>query len=429
MKIQTKQSIIAALVIFGLLVSGCASQATPKPAATAAPATAAPVTINVWLMPLVEDDATELKPFIQDFEQKNPGILVNLTIIPWSGSLQAQVTAFKGGAGPDVYYTAPGPRIETLVSIGALEPLDAYADAAYKAKLNAGLLDSGYWQNHLYGVPFTAYGRALYYNIDEFKKAGITNPPTNWDEFRADAKAVTGNGVYGFALSGTDQYLDDYHIFLHQWGGDFLSADGKKCAVNSDAGIAAFSFLVDMATKDKSMYPGSGAASLDTTGLFASGSTAMWIQSNYLAKLKTEAPNLNYGTAKIPQYGHGNQPYGEAASEWLSMASDSKHKDAAWKFLEYYSTDPDFQLKHNQDISFLPVIPMPNFPITDPRMDPFVFDTTLKPSNVIMDPKGPEMDDALKAQLNRAFLGEISVTEALDTACIQIDTILKAEYP
>jgi multiple sugar transport system substrate-binding protein len=449
-----KRWFISVLLILGLILVSCAPQSTAaptQPAATTAPtqpatttaptqppattaptqppATVAPtkpaeeVTISVWLMPLVDDDAKELAPYIQDFEQKNPGIKVDLTIIPWSNSLQAQITAFKGGVAPDVLYTSPN-RIIALEAVGAIAPLEGYANDAYKAKLKPDILNAGYWKGHLYGVPFTSYGRALYYNIDDFKKAGIDTPPTNWDEFRADAKKLTGNGVYGFSLSGTDDWMDDYRLWLYQAGGQWLSDDNTKCMVNSPAGVEAFSFLVDMAVKDKSMYPGSGASTLDNFQLFSSGSTAMWIQSTYLAKLKETAPDLNFGTADIPQYGKGHPDFGLGEAEWLSIASSSQHKDQAWKFLEYYTSDPYFQLHHNIDITFLPVIPMPDFPIDDARMKPFIDDTSLPLAPVVMHPDALEITALIRGELNKAFLGEIGVKEALDNACAAVDKLL-----
>lgn len=429
MKAQIKKLIVA-LLIFGLIAAGCAPKTTLTPEETAAQPveTVAPttppkeVTIEVLMMPLTDDYAKTLEPYIKDFEQKNPGIKVELTVIPWKDSLQAQIIAFKGGAATDVIYTSPN-RIIALEDAGAIAPLEGYADQAYKAKLKPGLLEAGYWKGHLYGVPFTSYGRALYYNIDVFKKAGVDKPPTNWEEFRDVAKKVTGNGVYAFALDGADNWLSEYRVWLYQAGGRWLNDEGTKCVVNSPEGVEAFSFLVDLAVKDQVMYPGSGAAEIDTFQLFAAGTTAMWEQSNYITKLK-ETTTINYGTANLPQYGKGHPAIGLAESEWLSVSSDSEYKDQAWKFLEYFSTDPYVQLHHNQDITFFPTIPIPDFPMDDPRLGPFIFDTSLPYAPVVMHPKAREITDLIRGELNKAFLGEIGVKEALDNACTAVDQLL-----
>jgi multiple sugar transport system substrate-binding protein len=442
---EIMKKFVVGIALAALLLASCAPAATPEEAApvpteeptalpeepTAVPEepTAAPeeeeVTITVWMMPLTDDYAATLAPYVKDFEEKNPGIKVDLTVIPWKDSLQKMVTAFQANAAPDVMYTSIN-RIIVLEDAGALLPLDEYADEEYKAKLKPGLLESqGMWKDHVYGVPFTAYGRALYYNADIFENAGITAPPTNWEEFRAAAKAVTGDGVYAFSLSGTDNWLDDYRVWLHQAGGRWLSEDGTKCAVNSPEAVEAFGFLVDMALEDEVMYPGSGTTEVDNFGLFASGATAMIIQSNYIAKLG-ETSEVNFETAPIPQY-EGHEEWGLPAAEILSINSTTEHPDEAWKFLEYFSTDPHCQLHHNQEITFFPTVVDIDFPLDDPKLQAHVTDTMLPEAPVVLHPRSREIIDLVRNELNKAFLGEVSVQEALDTACAQVDELLAEE--
>jgi len=49
-------------------------------------------------------------------------------------------------------------------------------------------------------VPVYSLAYALYYNKKQFAAAGITMPPSSWDELVADGRKLTGNGRWGLAL-------------------------------------------------------------------------------------------------------------------------------------------------------------------------------------------------------------------------------------
>lgn len=66
------------------------------------------------------------------------------------------------------------------------------------------------------------------YNTDDFKKAGIANPPKTWDELEQDAIKITQKtGVPGLGLQA-DYYT--FEMLLKQAGGDILTSDNKQAA-------------------------------------------------------------------------------------------------------------------------------------------------------------------------------------------------------
>ncbi|MYQ98952.1 extracellular solute-binding protein, partial [Streptomyces sp. SID6139] len=98
----------------------------------------------------------------------------------------------------------------------------------------------------------------LIYNRALFKKAGLDpdQPPTTWDEVRADAKkiAALGDGTVGYAdYSAQNQGGWHFTAELYSQGGDVVSADGKKATVDTPAGHAVLENLHDMRWNDNSM--------------------------------------------------------------------------------------------------------------------------------------------------------------------------------
>ena len=62
-----------------------------------------------------------------------------------------------------------------------------------------GLLDASYYDGALVALPHSRSVPVLYYNKDRFKEAGLEEAPVTWDDLKADAKALTGNGSYGYS--------------------------------------------------------------------------------------------------------------------------------------------------------------------------------------------------------------------------------------
>ena len=144
---------------------------------------------------------------LRAFERANPGIRVRRINPGDAGSFYTKLqTMTAAGTPPDLFYVG-NERIPSFVSLGLLEPLDAYVarDAASGAP-GALRLEDFYPQvvdafrfdgvragrGTLYGIPkdFTTVG--FYYNKSIFRQAGIPlpKPDWTWDDFIAAARAI-----------------------------------------------------------------------------------------------------------------------------------------------------------------------------------------------------------------------------------------------
>ena len=103
-RIAVTLALIAAL----LIGQGCAS-----PSATE-------TVLRFWAMGREGEVVAQLLP---EFEQANPGIRVKVQQLPWTAAHEKLLTAFAGGATPDLCQLG-NTWIPELVALGALEPLD-----------------------------------------------------------------------------------------------------------------------------------------------------------------------------------------------------------------------------------------------------------------------------------------------------------------
>lgn len=100
---------------------------------------------------------------------------------------QLAATAQDGGCGVDVYIL-DGPWVAEFAEAGHLEPFGE-DEEALGGLLAGGLRESGYHDDELWAVPFSADAPLLYYRRDLLEKAGL-DPPGSWDEVWEHAEAL-----------------------------------------------------------------------------------------------------------------------------------------------------------------------------------------------------------------------------------------------
>ena len=100
--------------------------------------------------------------------------------------------------------------------------LDGYLPAA---------VDASTYFNKLYAHPTVSDGALLYYRKDLLTAAGITKPPTTWDEMVTACKAVQAKNPGIDCYGGQFQKYEGLTCNITEWvnsaGASFLNADGK----------------------------------------------------------------------------------------------------------------------------------------------------------------------------------------------------------
>src|ERR1700743_1183671 len=148
------------------------------------------------------------------FEAKNPDTKIQLEVVPWDSLQQKLTTDISPGHNADI--SIIGTRwLLDYVSQGLVAPLDSYITPDFKARFIPTFLSPSVMDGKTYGLPIAASARAFYYNKDVFAKAGVTDPPKTWDDFKAAAakiKAATPD-VAPFGLQGKEIETDVYFYY------------------------------------------------------------------------------------------------------------------------------------------------------------------------------------------------------------------------
>ena len=94
----------------------------------------------------------------------------------------------------------------------------------------------------------------LYYNKDRFKEAGLEEAPVTWDVLKADAKALTGNGSYGYSCP-LDQWY--YMSLVMNAGGTIFNETEDGIGFAGDPGTKPLYLWKEMIA-DVTMHVPSG---------------------------------------------------------------------------------------------------------------------------------------------------------------------------
>lgn len=104
--------------------------------------------------------------------------------------------------------------------------------------------------------------------------------------------------------------------------------------LNSDNSKEVFEMFQKM---EKDEY--ATATEKDGTDEFRAGNTGMYVYGSWAIDTLNE-DGVNYGVTTIPAFADaGQDSVSILSSSGLSMSKDSKHKDAAWEFIKYWTNE------------------------------------------------------------------------------------------
>ncbi|MCI1787579.1 MAG: sugar ABC transporter substrate-binding protein [Actinomyces sp.] len=335
---------LASCAVVALAVTGCGSGSDD--ASSSGGSSGSGDTITVLMEEISYTD--NIKSLLSDFEQQT-GITVNLETVPYADQSSRILQEFAQGSSTyDVVFNdntyGPG-----YFSSGYVEDLSSYASSDTRF----GTLDDFYEPyltpmtegDAVFGLPVYGESTWLMYRTDLFEEYGIDGAPTTTDELMADAKTISeksGGEVAGISMRGMAGIHAVYPWagILRSFGGSFYDADGNL-AIDSDAAVEATQYWADLLTD----YGPAGVGNFDWEQnriAFTQGKVAMTIDAtangpyNEDSSSSTVAGKVGY--APIP-YAEGVTP-GDNTDNSLNvhalyMNAKSAHKDAAWKFMSW----------------------------------------------------------------------------------------------
>ncbi|WP_096608312.1 extracellular solute-binding protein [Calothrix sp. NIES-2100] len=290
--------------------------------------TAVTVKLSGWGGNQVEQKL--LKQVLQDFEAQHPQIKVKYEVIS-DQYMDVIKTRLVGEAAPDVFYL-DALEAPFLMSQNVLEPLDGYITPEFDLPdFEPNLLNSFKYQNQIYGFPKDYSTLSLFYNKKAFATAGLTSPPTTWEELRSYSGQLTGKlNKYGF---GEIPELARQAYKIKAFGGQIISQN-DDATFASEPGLQGLQLVIDQYQKDRSSAQKSDVGTNSGSEMFGQSKVAMVIEGNWaITYLKDTFPNLDFATAEIPTINDKKNTMVFTVA--YVMNKQAKHKTEAWELISY----------------------------------------------------------------------------------------------
>ncbi|MFJ2240507.1 ABC transporter substrate-binding protein [Streptomyces sp. NPDC087859] len=242
------------------------------------------ITVNCMPPKSAKVDRAFFEEDVAAFEKQNPDIdVVAHDAFPCQDPKTFDAK-LAGGQMEDVFYTY-FTDARHVVDIDQAADLTPYVkELKSYDTIQQQLRDVYTVDGKVYGIPRTGYSMGLIYNRALFEKAGLDpdRPPATWDELRAAAKkiAALGDGTVGYAdYSAQNQGGWHFTAELYSQGGDVVSDDGKKAAVDTPEGRAVLQNLHDMRWTDDSMGSKQLLVINDVQQMMGSGKLGMYLSA------------------------------------------------------------------------------------------------------------------------------------------------------
>ncbi|HMA35537.1 MAG TPA: extracellular solute-binding protein [Chloroflexia bacterium] len=405
-----------------------ASAATATTEATSAPVAGDQVVNMLWT-----DTSNLRQPLIADFT-KATGIKVNQVQVQYNELLDKINTSVQGGGDVDVV------EMDTIwtaqfASAGWIDDLSTQIDDPLKKDIPASALGAVTYQGKIYGMPWYNSAKHLFYNAKLLKDAGFSSPPTTLDEFTQQAQATTKPGHQWGSVWGWKQaeglVCDWVAIMFTNKDAQILDENGKA-VFNTHGGTEALQWMVDMLYKYKAADPASlEYTEADVQKAFQTGTYALTY--NWEGDLPADndptqskaAPNVR--VALLP----GSKDVRSSSvngSEGWAILKQAKHKEAAWKLLQYMAS-PAWQKKSAIIAGDYPIL---SSLYSDPDLQKQVQDFSVYGEQfkyLAIRPQVPgyaQKSDIIQKHLHEALLGKVSPKDAMDAAAAEVNNASNA---
>ena len=359
--------------------------------------------------------------YIKEWEGKNTGWKIAVEVVGWEQCQDKATTLAAAGTPVGMAYV--GSRtLKEFAQNELIVPVPMTDDE--KKTYYPNIVDTVTFNDTQWGVPVAFSTKALYWNKDLFKQAGLDpeTPPKTWAEEIADAKQIkekTGIAGYGLPAKTFDNTMHQFMHWVYTNNGKVI--DGDKITIDSPEVLAAL-----QAYKDITPYSVEGATAYEQNeirAIFLDGKVGM-IQAGSGAAARLKDTKINWGVAPLPL---GPSAKGEGTlliTESLAVFKGTGVEDKAIEFAKFItSPGPQGEYELQGGAGLTPLRPsekVDEFVKADPSWKPFIDGIKFGgPEPLFTDYKG--FQNSMIEMVQSVVTGKAEPADALKKAAADIE--------
>jgi len=380
MFLQTKKtflrlfSIAVLLIMLGLGCKGVSQEEL---------AVVRPVRLTYWT---VFNDVAALEELARAYQATRPHVSINIRRVRQEEFDRLFVNALADDVGPDIVSVhvrelnkyaprlspmPPSVQVSNRVVSGqfvqeesVLTQTNAMPTArAVRQNYIGTVIDDVLVNGQIYGLPLAVDTLALYYNADLLDRAGVPEPPGNWEEFQQAVKAGTRFGQdgsinqSGVALgtgANINHASDIFAMLVLQNGWQLTRGNAVTFASGLDANagkhpmLQTLRFYTDFSDPTKDTYTWDEKQN-EALINFARGRSVFYFGFSFdRSRIRALNPQLRTEVIAVPQLNEARPV--NVASYWVeAVVGKSKNKTDAWDFIRFLTLPENVQ-KYTQAV-------------------------------------------------------------------------------
>lgn len=324
------------------------------------------ITVALFLTPIASaDDVTlkfwhawggpneaDMREVMDLFEARNPGIRVEIEVVPWDMQVEKMMTSVISGNPPSVL-TTDNMYVLALAAQGVLEPLDRFMNddpLMSKEHFYKGLYEGSIYQDQTWSVIWNGGTMVHYWNRDIYREVGLDpeSPPSTWDDLIEYTDKINIQNEDGrFSRVGfVPTYNAPFFVFGWLNGGEWFEKAEDRVTAAHPKNVEALQWTLDFYDRygSDSLRAFEGGFGSQADSPFYVGQLGSYIGGSWdIGNMRRFAADVDYGVSGQLPVPEGGQQTGFFWGNALVMPSGVDHPEEAWKLIRFLTTDGNLE--------------------------------------------------------------------------------------
>jgi multiple sugar transport system substrate-binding protein len=307
-----------------------------------------PATVRVLAMEQAGPTVDEMNAIVAEFNEDNPNVEVVIDYVSYD-ALHDKITTAMASSPPaydaflvdDIWYAE-------FADAGYIWDVSDKITPEMKQNIFDAAWDITVVQGKTYGMPWLLDQKYFYYNEEILNQAGITAPPTTWEEMVEQARVIKDQGIVEYPIVWSwGQYeaaICDWVTLLYGNGGALVDEAGNP-TFNDAKGVATLTWMLETIDEGITNPASVSYVEEDVRNVFSQGKAAFATNWVYMYDLVNFNEDESQVTGKIkmslmPAFdGGGVVSATQDGSMGFSIAAESPVKEVVWNYIEYLTSE------------------------------------------------------------------------------------------